>query len=44
MVLCLKNNIKFYNHRILIKCFKINIFGNSFIINMWLYLIFYEKI
>ena len=43
MVLFLKNNFKFHNHRILIKCFKINNFDNSFIINMWLYLIFYEK-
>ena len=31
MVLCLKNNIKFYNHRILIKYFKIYIFYNRFI-------------
>ena len=44
MVLNLKNNFKFYNKRILIKFFKIYIFDNSFIINMWLYLIFYEKI
>jgi hypothetical protein len=31
MVLFLKNNFKFHNHRILIKCFKIYIFHNSFI-------------
>ena len=44
MVSFLKNNCKFYNHRILIKYFKICIFDNRFIINMWLYLIIYEKI
>ena len=43
MVLFLKNNFIFYNHRILYNWFKIKIFDNSFIINMWLYLIFYEK-
>ena len=32
MVLFLKNSVKFYNHRILIKCFKICIFDNRFII------------
>ena len=44
MVSFLKNDCKFYNHRILIKYFKICIFDNRFIINMWLYLIIYEKI
>ena len=31
MVLFIKNNFKFYNHRILKKCFKIYIFYNRFI-------------
>ena len=31
MVIFLKNNFKFHSHRILIKCFKIYIFHNSFI-------------
>ena len=43
MVLFLKNYFKCYNHRILIKFFKVNIIYNKFKRNMWLYLIILRK-